>query len=54
VEKPRKEARVEFCNHIVHYIRMSPKDFLNSDNRHKQVFPNLEYAPMVECTVLGV
>lgn len=44
--RPDKEGRAEFFNNISHYIRMSPADFPDPDNRKKRVLPQLEYAPV--------
>lgn len=44
--RPDKEGRAEFFNTISHYIRMSPADFPDPDNRKKRVLPVLEYAPV--------
>lgn len=46
--RPDQEGRSEFFNNISHYIRMSPADFPDPDNRKKRVLPELEPAPIVE------
>ncbi|RYN39706.1 putative AAA domain-containing protein [Alternaria arborescens] len=45
--RPDQEGRAEFFNNISHYIRMSPADFPDPDNRKKRVLPELEAAPIV-------
>lgn len=45
--RPDQEGRSEFFNNISHYIRMSPADFPDPDNRKKRVLPELEAAPIV-------
>ncbi|KAJ4286269.1 TAT-binding protein-like protein 7, AAA ATPase [Kalmusia sp. IMI 367209] len=47
LERPSREARREFFNGVSHYIRMSPADFPDPDNRKKRVLPELEPAPIV-------
>ncbi len=47
LNRPDKEGRDEFFNSISHYIRMSPADFPDPDNRKKRVLPQLEAAPVV-------
>lgn len=47
LERPDKEGRNEFFNNISHYIRMSPADFPDPDNRKKRVLPELEPAPII-------
>lgn len=49
--RPDREGRNEFFNNISHYIRMSPADFPDPDNRKKRILPVLEDAPMVVPTV---
>ncbi|KAJ4374129.1 TAT-binding protein-like protein 7, AAA ATPase [Neocucurbitaria cava] len=44
--RPDQEGRSEFFNSISHYIRMSPADFPDPDNRKKRVLPELEFAPI--------
>ncbi|CAO2657381.1 Nn.00g035070.m01.CDS01 [Neocucurbitaria sp. VM-36] len=44
--RPDQEGRSEFFNNISHYIRMSPADFPDPDNRKKRVLPELEFAPI--------
>jgi SpoVK/Ycf46/Vps4 family AAA+-type ATPase len=44
---PDHEGRSEFFNGISHYIRMSPADFPDPDNRKKRILPELEAAPIV-------
>jgi len=46
LERPEKEGRAEFFNNITHYIRMSPADFPDPDNRKRRVLPVLEAAPI--------
>ena len=48
LNRPDQEGRAEFFNSITHYIRMSPADFPDLDNRKKRVLPVLEPAPVVE------
>ena len=45
--RPDIEGRSEFFNNISHYVRMSPADFPDPDNRKKRVLPELEFAPIV-------
>jgi SpoVK/Ycf46/Vps4 family AAA+-type ATPase len=45
--RPDREDRAEFFNNISHYIRLSPADFPDPDNRKKRVFPQLKAAPVV-------
>ena len=45
--RPDQEGRAEFFNSISHYIRMSPADFPDPDNRKKRILPELEAAPIV-------
>jgi SpoVK/Ycf46/Vps4 family AAA+-type ATPase len=45
LKRPDQEGRAEFFNGISHYIRMSPADFPDLDNRKKRVLPELEFAP---------
>ncbi|KAH7078799.1 hypothetical protein BKA63DRAFT_507132 [Paraphoma chrysanthemicola] len=47
LQRPEKEGRAEFFNNISHYIRMSPADFPDPDNRKKRILPQLEHAPIV-------
>jgi SpoVK/Ycf46/Vps4 family AAA+-type ATPase len=47
LDRPEKEGRAEFFNQISHYIRMSPADFPDPDNRKKRILPVLEPAPIV-------
>jgi SpoVK/Ycf46/Vps4 family AAA+-type ATPase len=51
LKRPDKQGRAEYFNNISHYIRMSPADFPDPDNRKKRVLPQLEPAPMVAPTV---
>ncbi|KAF1938654.1 AAA-domain-containing protein [Clathrospora elynae] len=44
--RPDQEGRSEFFNNICHYIRMSPADFPDPDNRKKRIIPELEAAPL--------
>jgi SpoVK/Ycf46/Vps4 family AAA+-type ATPase len=46
LQRPEKEGRAEFFNNISHYIRMSPADFPDPDNRKKRILPVLEAAPI--------
>ena len=48
LNRPDQEGRAEFFNSISHYIRMSPVDFPDLDNRKKRILPVLEPAPVVE------
>lgn len=48
LHRPDHEGRAEFFNPISQYIRMSPADFPDLDNRKKRVLPVLEPAPIVE------
>ncbi|KAF2192744.1 AAA-domain-containing protein [Zopfia rhizophila CBS 207.26] len=47
LKRPNQEARTEFFDNIVHYIRMSPANFPDPDNRKKRILPELEAAPQV-------
>ncbi|ORY19717.1 hypothetical protein BCR34DRAFT_595178 [Clohesyomyces aquaticus] len=47
LDRPNKEGRSEFFNNISHYIRTSPADFPDPDNRKKRILPELEAAPIV-------
>ncbi|KAF2275987.1 AAA-domain-containing protein [Westerdykella ornata] len=47
LQRPDQPARNEFFNNISHYIRMSPADFPDPDNRKKRELPELEPAPVV-------
>ncbi|KAF2747524.1 hypothetical protein M011DRAFT_494293 [Sporormia fimetaria CBS 119925] len=51
LERPDQAARAEFFTNISRYIRMSPADFPDPDNRKKRTLPQLEYAPIVEPVV---
>lgn len=46
LQRPEKDGRAEFFNKISHYIRMSPADFPDPDNRKKRILPQLEPAPI--------
>jgi SpoVK/Ycf46/Vps4 family AAA+-type ATPase len=46
LQRPEKDGRAEFFNNISHYIRMSPADFPDPDNRKKRILPQLEPAPI--------
>jgi SpoVK/Ycf46/Vps4 family AAA+-type ATPase len=46
LQRPEREGRAEFFNTISHYIRMSPADFPDPDNRKKRILPVLEPAPI--------
>lgn len=47
LEKPNKESRLEFFSSIANYIRTSPADFPDPDNRKKRILPELPPAPQV-------
>jgi SpoVK/Ycf46/Vps4 family AAA+-type ATPase len=47
LQRPERDGRSEFFNNVSHYIRMSPADFPDPDNRKKRVLPVLEPAPIV-------
>ncbi|KAF2709633.1 AAA-domain-containing protein [Pleomassaria siparia CBS 279.74] len=47
LQRPDLEGRAEFFNNISQYIRMSPADMPDPDNRKKRVLPVLEPAPIV-------
>ncbi|KAF2867885.1 ATPase family AAA domain-containing protein 2 [Massariosphaeria phaeospora] len=47
LQRPDEKGRVEFFNNISHYIRMSPADFPDPDNRKKRILPILPPAPIV-------
>ncbi|KAF2788565.1 AAA-domain-containing protein [Melanomma pulvis-pyrius CBS 109.77] len=47
LKRPDLGARAEFFNNISQYIRMSPTDMPDPDNRKKRVLPVLEPAPIV-------
>ncbi|KAF1841747.1 ATPase family AAA domain-containing protein 2 [Cucurbitaria berberidis CBS 394.84] len=49
--RPDLEGRSEFFNDISHYIRMSPADFPDPENRKKRILPELEFAPITTPTV---
>jgi len=51
LQRPEKEGRAEFFNNISHYIRMSPADFPDPDNRKKRILPVLEPAPITAAVV---
>ncbi|KAJ4343865.1 TAT-binding protein-like protein 7, AAA ATPase [Didymella glomerata] len=46
--RPDHEGRSEFFSSISQYVRMSPADFPDLENRKKRVLPVLEPAPVVE------
>lgn len=48
LKRPEKEARREFFTEVSDYIRMSPTDFPDPDNRKKRILPELPPAPIVE------
>ncbi|KAL1613268.1 TAT-binding protein-like protein 7, AAA ATPase [Paraconiothyrium brasiliense] len=48
LKRPDQEARREFFTEVSTYIRMSPTDFPDPDNRKKRVLPELPPAPIVE------
>ncbi|KAF2003896.1 AAA-domain-containing protein [Amniculicola lignicola CBS 123094] len=47
LDRPNHEGRSEFFNEISHYIRMSPADFPDPDNRKRRILPELEPAPII-------
>lgn len=47
LKRPDQEARREFFTEVSQYIRMSPADFPDPDNRKKRVLPELPPAPIV-------
>ncbi|KAF2643222.1 AAA-domain-containing protein [Massarina eburnea CBS 473.64] len=47
LDRPSREGREEFFSSIGHYIRMSPIDFPDPDNRKKRMLPELEAAPVI-------
>ncbi|KAL1656930.1 TAT-binding protein-like protein 7, AAA ATPase [Didymella pomorum] len=48
LSRPDHDGRSEFFSSISQYIRMSPADFPDLENRKKRVLPVLEAAPVVE------
>jgi SpoVK/Ycf46/Vps4 family AAA+-type ATPase len=46
LKRPDQEGRSEFFSNVSHYIRMSPADFPDPDNRKKRILPQLEPAPI--------
>ncbi|CAI6336073.1 unnamed protein product [Periconia digitata] len=48
LQRPTELGRNEFFKNVVQYIRMSPADFPDPDNRKKRVLPELPPAPVVE------
>jgi SpoVK/Ycf46/Vps4 family AAA+-type ATPase len=44
---PSQPSREEFFEGIIQYIRMSPADFPDPDNRKKRILPELEAAPII-------
>jgi SpoVK/Ycf46/Vps4 family AAA+-type ATPase len=46
LQRPEREGRSEFFNNVSHYIRMSPAEFPDPDNRKKRILPVLEPAPI--------
>ncbi|KAL5402642.1 hypothetical protein PMIN06_000523 [Paraphaeosphaeria minitans] len=48
LKRPEKDARREFFTEVSDYIRMSPTDFPDPDNRKKRILPELPHAPVVE------
>ncbi|KAL5117649.1 TAT-binding protein-like protein 7, AAA ATPase [Pleosporales sp. CAS-2024a] len=46
LQRPEREGRSEFFNNVSQYIRMSPADFPDPDNRKKRILPVLEPAPI--------
>lgn len=48
LQRPDHEGRAEFFSPISQYIRMSPVDFPDLENRKKRVLPVLEPAPVVQ------
>lgn len=51
LQRPGQDGRAEFFEPIRHYVRMSPADFPDPDNRKKRVLPELEAAPIVAPTI---
>ncbi|KAF2438893.1 AAA-domain-containing protein [Karstenula rhodostoma CBS 690.94] len=51
LQRPDKDARQEFFTEVSHYIRMSPTDFPDPDNRKKRILPELPHAPIIEPTL---
>jgi SpoVK/Ycf46/Vps4 family AAA+-type ATPase len=51
LQRPNEPDRAEFFNNISHYIRMSPADFPDPDNRKKRTLPELEFAPVAAPTI---
>ncbi|KAH8726823.1 hypothetical protein GQ44DRAFT_770760 [Phaeosphaeriaceae sp. PMI808] len=47
LQRPDQEGRTEYFNNVCNYIRMSPVDFPDPDNRKKRILPQLEPAPIV-------
>lgn len=48
LQRPDGDARREFFTEVANYIRMSPTDFPDPDNRKKRILPELPYAPIIE------
>jgi SpoVK/Ycf46/Vps4 family AAA+-type ATPase len=48
LKRPDLDARHEFFTEVSHYIRMSPTDFPDPDNRKKRILPELPHAPIAE------
>jgi SpoVK/Ycf46/Vps4 family AAA+-type ATPase len=46
LKRPDQAGRTEFFNNISQYIKMSPADFPDPDNRKKRILPELEPAPI--------
>ncbi|KAF2691817.1 AAA-domain-containing protein [Lentithecium fluviatile CBS 122367] len=51
LKRPDKDGRDEFFSAIGQYIRMSPADFPDPDNRKKRALPQLEPAPITAPTI---
>ncbi|KAF1913922.1 hypothetical protein BDU57DRAFT_327367 [Ampelomyces quisqualis] len=51
LQRPEREGRSEFFSQISHYIRMSPADFPDPDNRKKRILPILEPAPVAAAVI---
>lgn len=47
LDRPDQEGRREFFQEVIRYVRMSPADFPDPDNRKKRVLPQLPPAPIV-------
>ncbi|KAF2021953.1 AAA-domain-containing protein [Aaosphaeria arxii CBS 175.79] len=47
LQRPDQQSREEFFTHLLQYVRMSPTDIIDPDNRKKRTLPELEAAPIV-------